>query len=165
LRIDWGYLYLAAPAGAGVSEVATDRQTARSAFLESGRLPDSDDLSEHRPARRRMPVLAYGFDLGKVSASPVSRYLMLAYDDLFSIEYFHRRLRPWWRRKGDEASDLLRNAYRDFESLRAQSQAFDEEVMSDLRRAGGEQYARLAALAYRQTIAAHKLVAMWTVHL
>jgi uncharacterized damage-inducible protein DinB len=159
LRIDWGYLYLAAPAGAGVWEAATDRQTARSAFQESGRLPDADDFSEHRPARRRMPVLAYGFDLGKVSASAVSRYLMLAYDDLFSIEYFQRRLRPWWRRKGDEASDLLRNARRDYEALRAQSQAFDEELMSDLRRAGGEQYARLAALAYRQTVAAHKLVA------
>ncbi len=106
-----------------------------------------------------MPVLAYAFDLGTVAAAPVSRHLMLAYDDLFSIEYFQRRLRPYWRRKGAEAQDLLRDAWRDYDALAAQSKTFDEELMDDLRRIGGEEYAQLTALAYRQTIAAHKLVA------
>lgn len=159
LRIDWGYLYLAAEAGNGVTETATDRQEAWTAFIETGRLPDSDDLSIHRPARGRVPALAYAFDLATVGSSPVTRHLLLAYDDIFSIEYFQRRLRPYWRRKGAEAQDLLREARRDYESLARQSQAFDEELMADLRRVGGEEYARLAALAYRQTIAAHKLAA------
>ena len=35
---------------------------------------------------------------------------MLAYDDGYSIEYFNRKLRPWWRRNGAEANDLLRDA-------------------------------------------------------
>lgn len=158
LRIDWGYLYVATAAGPGVSEVAIDRQVVRSSFQTTGLLPDSDDLTVHRPARRRMPVLAYAFDLGAVAAAPVSRHLMLAYDDLFSIEYFQRRLRPYWRRKGAEAQDLLRDAWRDYDALAAQSKTFDEELMDDLRRIGGEEYAQLTTLAYRQTIAAHKLV-------
>jgi hypothetical protein len=116
-------------------------------------LPDSDDLGAPRN-----PVLAMSVDLGQVAAQPVSRYLMLAYDDLYSIEYFQRRERPWWRRNSAEAGDLLRSARRDHDALLERSIRFDDELMADLRRAGGERYARLAALAYRQTLAAHKLV-------
>jgi hypothetical protein len=48
---------------------------------------------------------------------------------------------------------------RDHDSLLEKSKAFDDQLMTDMRQAGGEKYARLASLAYRQTLAAHKLVA------
>ncbi len=155
LRIDWGYVYLAPDKPAGVSEAVLDRRAARRSFQNEGRLPDTDDFSDSRTPRTR-PALAITVDLGEL---PASRYLMLAYDDLFSIEYFERRLRPWWRRTGAGMPDLLRAAARDYASLAARSKEFDDELMGDLRRAGGEKYARIAALAYRQTLAAHKLVA------
>jgi hypothetical protein len=157
LRIDWGYLYVAAPHGPGLSEVAADRRVAWTAFVEKGQLPDSDNLEIDAPARFRMPVLAYSFDLGKVGRAVVSRHLILAYDDLYSIEYFHRRLRPYWHTSRVEVEDLLRNALREYEPLEHRCKTFDEELMADLKRAGGEEYALLCALAYRQTIAAHKL--------
>src|SRR5450432_154555 len=156
LRIDWGYLYLAADKPEGVSEAVSGRALARASFDKTGRVPNSDDLAD---ARRAGPVLAMALTLGTVGAATVSRYLMLAYDDLYSIEYFERRERPWWRRHGAEASDLIRDARRDHASLLERSQRFDDELMADLRHAGGEKYARLAVLAYRQTLAAHKLVA------
>ena len=74
---------------------------------------------------------------------------MLAYDDLYSIEYFQRRERPWWRRKGAEASDLIRAARKEHDSLLARSRRFDEELTADLKRTGGDAYAGLATLAYR----------------
>ncbi len=150
LRIDWGYLYLAADRAEGVSEAALDRDQARTAFDTSGRLPNSDEMATPRNA-----VLAYAVDF----ARPGSRYLMLAYDDLYSIEYFQRRERPYWRRKGAEASDLLRLGRKEHDTLLAKSRKFDEELTADLKRAGGDAYAGLAILAYRQTLAAHKLVA------
>ncbi len=153
LRIDWGYLYLAADNPEGVAQVAADRRAARAAFESSGQLPASDELGE-----ARSPVLASVVDLG-TSAAPRSRYLMIAYDDLYSIEYFERRLRPWWRRNGEGAADLLRAGRRDYPALAEKTRAFDNQLMTDLRRAGGEKYTRLAALAYRQALAAHKLVA------
>jgi hypothetical protein len=160
LRIDWGYLYLAADKPEGVTEAITSSQQGRAAFTGTGRLPDSDDLSDGlRGGRAPGPVLAFCVNLGKIASQPVSRYLMIAYDDLYAIEYFERRERAWWRRNGADAAELLRMGRRDHDALLEKSKAFDGQLMADLRQAGGEKYARLAALAYRQTLAAHKLVA------
>jgi hypothetical protein len=159
LRIDWGYLYLAGDRPDGVSSLAGTRQEARAAFEAAGRMPDSDDFRDRAAQRGAVQVLAFGIELGSIGARPVSRYLMIAYDDLYSIEYFERREPAWWRRNGMGAADLLRSARRDHDSLAARGARFDEELMADLRQAGGEKYARLASLAYRQTLAAHKLVA------
>jgi hypothetical protein len=166
LRIDWGYLYLADDEGGGVSAAVGPRPAIRAAFEHGGErgglLTYSDDFTEH-PAGSRSPgpVLAMAIDLGPVGSgpAPVSRYVMLAYDDLYSIEYFERKERAWWRRNGADAAELIRMARRDHNSLWKRALAFDDSLMSDLRKAGGDRYAQLAALAYRQTLAAHKLVA------
>ena len=107
-------------------------------------------------ARRRWPLRSIW---ARLAREPVARHLILAYDDLYSIEYFHQRLRPYWRRNGAQAADLLTTAEHEYDSLRAESEQFDGQLMADLTRVGGEKYARLAALAYRQSLAAHKLVA------
>ena len=158
LRIDWGHLYAAARKGEARATAGSGAMCAR-AFVESGQVPETLDDRMPRAAGDRAPVLAFAFDLGKVGAEVVSRHLMLAYDDEYSITYFRRNLRPYWRRAGAGADELLRRAEADYEGLAARCRAFDEELMADLIRAGGEKYARLAALAYRQALAAHKLAA------
>ena len=60
---------------------------------------------------------AIRFDLGLVGESLATRHVLLAYDDLYSIKYFGTRLRPYWRRDGAEAADLLRVAERDYAVL------------------------------------------------
>jgi hypothetical protein len=163
LRIDWGYLYVAAPESSGVSEAATERSTAREEFAGNGPLNPIDTFGEHNPRTRysevRAPVLAFAFDLGAVGAQPVSRHLMLAYDDLYSLEYFNRRVRPYWRRNGMDAAGLLKAASSDYEALVRRCTEFDQKLMADLEAAGGKPYAQICALAYRQSIAAHKLAA------
>ena len=159
LRIDWGYLYLAAPAGEGISTAAVERRAAAGSFKRTGKLPSTDDFEIHRARRNLLPALAYAFDMGKVGSAQASRHMVVAYDDLYSIEYFQRKLRPYWRRKGADAVALLESAMSEYEAVAAESVRFDDALMADLRRAGGEDYARLSALAYRQAIAAHKLVA------
>jgi hypothetical protein len=158
LRIDWGYVYAAAPRRTTRTALGPAAACRRS-FLDMGGLPIRDDRRMPRAANDGSPVMALAFDLGRVSAAPVSRYLMLAYDDLYSIAYFRQRLRPYWRRHGAGARDLLERAARDYPALQARCRAFDHELMTDLTRIRGQKYARLCALAYRQCLAGNKLVA------
>ncbi|HLH04406.1 MAG TPA: DUF4965 domain-containing protein [Bryobacteraceae bacterium] len=159
LRIDWGYLYLVAPPITGTAQAAVTRPEAIETFSKTGRVPLSDDLKLDQPYAQDLPVLADSIDFGMVTATPVSHHVLIAYDDLYSVEYFERRLRPYWRRKGMEIDELLRAALADYPSLEQKGAAFDRELTADLTRAGGEKYAQLASLAYRQTFAAHKLTA------
>ncbi len=158
LRIDWGHLYLAVPAGEGVRDVVASDRVARNAFAQEGSLPLQDDRAMPRAANDDWPVLACMIELGKVEKKLVVRHALLAYDDQHSIEYMNQKLRPWWRRGGAEASDLLVQAEKDFPTVLRRCQSFDRELLADLWQAGGQEYARLASLAYRQAIAAHKLV-------
>jgi hypothetical protein len=159
IRIDWGYLYVVAPPGAGTDQVITTWREARNGFAETGSIPD-DDVETPEPAgesRRDGPTLAYRFDLGKVGLTPVSRYVFLAYDERFAVQYLDRWLRPYWRRKITSIANLLEDSMRDYESLTARCRQFDQELMADLERVGGEDYALLAALAYRESFAAQGL--------
>jgi len=161
LRIDWGYLYLAAPQSAKVLRDCLWRNQSAAALAgemiaaPGARDPDGKQV----PHEAQAVVGAMQFNLGKVSSRPVSCWLMLAYDDLYSIQYMQKNLRPYWRRTGWEAADLLKAAANDYESLQKRCAAFDKELMADLTKAGGEKYAKLCALAYRQCFAAGKFVA------
>jgi hypothetical protein len=158
-RIDWGYFTIAVPSAQCHESVMAPARLARKGFAELNRLPDDDDVRMPRPARDDWAVLACVYDLGKVTTNPATCYLMLGYDDGFSIEYFASKLRPWWRRGGMEFPELLRTAQKEYRALVPRCAKFDGELMADLDKAGGANYARLCALAYRQCIAAHKLVA------
>lgn len=157
VKIDWGYLYAAAPAETVLHEVATDEQTILKSFVERGKLPGSDDTKMPRAADEGWPSLAFSWDLGGVGARAVSRHLILAYDEIYPVEYFHVRLRPFWQSGGIDITAMLQNAERDYNGLEAECEKFDRKLVADLGRAGGEQYALLASLAYRQAFAANKL--------
>lgn len=158
LRIDWGYLYLSVPHGAGNMTALTGAEAGRRAFVETGTVPNADEIASPRPVHNGWPVLACSLPLGSVMDVPVSRHILLAYDDIFSIEYFYRKVRPYWRRDGMEIADLLQTAPKDYQPLTDRCAVFDQELTADLTRIGGEKFAALCALAFRQCIAAHKLV-------
>jgi len=157
IRIDWGYLYIAARKDAVASRTFAGRGVVQNGFADDGL--QSAVASPESPAGAEAVCAALALKPQTVSKKPVSCWLMVAYDDLYSIQYMKKNLRPYWRRNGWEAADLLKASAKDYKSLKKSCAAFDEKLMADLTKVGGEQYARLAALAYRQCFAAGKFVA------
>jgi hypothetical protein len=157
-RIDWGYAYAAALSSQAKAAIGAD-QTLVSAFAAGSGLPSEDDKRMPRAVNDEQPVMAFVFDLGNVSGTPVTRQVIVAYDEIYAIKYFGRKLRPYWRRKGETASEMLRKAARDYPKLAQRCAEFDEQLVADATKIGGAKYAQMCALAYRQCAAACGLAA------
>ncbi len=132
------------PAIAGLSTIAVGSQSqtvlGRSGDdlrIDWGYLYLSTPLTQQPQWQEHRLVL----DLGSVADKETSRWLLLAYDDLYSIQYMKENLRPYWRRNGWEAGDPLQSAAKSYDDLSRRCRSFDEELMVDLREAGGENYA------------------------
>jgi hypothetical protein len=151
LRIDWGWLFLCGSAdkdlhiGAG-SEKKTLQQFLHMQVTGSG---ESDE------AKSQALTALFEFQQGPVSSD---KKLLLAYDDSYSIEYFHEKEQAWWKKEGGGMEKLLIKAMTDYKLIKSRCEAFDRQLYQDAGQAGGEVYAKLCVAAYRQSLAAHKLV-------
>jgi len=152
LRIDWGHLYLVPPTGAQ-SAIASDNVN-RGAFLGGKPLPSSDDLQMPRQADDNWPVLGTSFSL----APGVGSTITVAYDDQDSLLWLRRPVQEFWRRKGQGFGDMVANAISQESTWRTKAEEFDKDLRAKATRVGGEQYADIATLAYRQSLGAHKIV-------
>ncbi len=81
-----------------------------------------------------------------------------AYDDIESIEYFGKPLRSYWNKDGQTITEAISEAANEYGELKIRCKEFADKLYDDAVKAGGEKYAELLSLAYRQVIAAHKLV-------
>jgi hypothetical protein len=157
-RINWGYAYAAAPSGLSRAAIGA-AAVLETSFAGKGGLSAADDTRMPRAVRDAEPVLAFAFDLGSVGEQSVQRQVIVAYDELFAIKYYGKRLLPYWARNGLKIAQLLQTASRDYEKLLARCRAFDKELMADMTKVGGEKYAQITALSYRECVAANGLAA------
>lgn len=83
---------------------------------------------------------------------------LLAYDDIESIEYFKKPLKSYWNKDGKSIPEAICEACNDYESTVSRCDDFSNKLYDKAFNAGGEKYAEILTLAYRQVMAAHKLV-------
>ena len=146
-RIDWGYMYLAVPKNRGaVNYVSKDFGTG-SAKLKSSTVVGTQYF------------LNSILNFGKVSSNTDEQFVMLAYDDVVSVQYFGKNLKPWWRNNPAETIELqMTKASDQYPQLIKKCESFDDSMYKKASEVGGKNYAELCELAYRQSISAHKLV-------
>jgi hypothetical protein len=164
VRIDWGQLFLVAEASRVASSSLVPHPEAHASFAENGRLPDADsaDVAIEPNRWREVATLDLCFDFGQVTPggdSDASRTALLAYDEGEALEFLHRRLPPVWRQGEAGPAELIHSCIDRHATWRRTAQREDDALMQELCEVGGDDYAALAALCFRQCLGGQKLVA------
>jgi len=152
IRINWGYVYVAVPKGKSAAQTINSFESS----LETFESADGDKNVTIYPERQLM--LNTVFDFGKINNVAKEKYVLVGYDDLFSIQYFDQDCKAWWKKNFSSMDELLKKSNQDYAAIRLKCTDFDKKLYADALKAGGEDYAKLCVLAYRQSLAAHKLV-------
>jgi len=152
VRIDWGYMYVALKKSDSVFQNITTATLAIQKFV-SKQLSASVNLT----AGKRL-MLNTIIALGKINDQPKEKVIMLGYDELYSVQYFQRNLKPWWKQDASATiENELSKAAEDYDNIIERCEAFNTTMYKDAVKAGGENYAKLCIAAYRQAIAAHSI--------
>src|SRR5574343_463380 len=152
VRIDWGHLYAGSFQPHTLWNVYSSADLRR-IFQTGVFLPNNKVQGE----------FGDGW-IGKVSRftvtekEPVYNNDLIAYDDIESIQYFGQNLKAWWAMNGKTIFESVQEAIKDYPQVEQRSKHFDQTLFQDAEKAGGIEYAKLCVIAYRQSIAAHKLV-------
>ena len=84
--------------------------------------------------------------------------LILAYDDLASINYFGEWRKAYWTTKYKTILEAISAAFADQKKVCKQASEIDCEIEAKAKKIGGDEYSFLCAMSYRHAIAAHKLI-------
>lgn len=149
LRIDWGYLYMAVSKSAAAKQSVSATHNAAQAFTA---------IAKNTTGGKHLTLNTI-INLGNVAATPKEQTVLIGYDDVYSVQYFGQNLKPWWKKDSSTTIEQqLAQAATDYKTVLAKCEAMNQQVYNDAKEAGGEEYAKLCELAYRQSIAAHKLL-------
>ena len=151
LRINWGYMYIAAPVSEKAKQYISTNEESISFTSKANSLKNITE-GKHLMLNTILPF-------GNVDEAGKEEFLLIGYDDLYSIQYFHNNLKPWWKLDPSQTIEKqLALASKEYSNTLSRCEAFNKQMYADAFKAGGEEYAKLCVLAYRQSIAAHKLV-------
>ena len=86
------------------------------------------------------------------------KLFLFAYDDIDSMVYFGENLKAYWKNDGKTIEEAISEAANEYDELLSKCNAFSDKLITEATAKGTEKYAEMLTLAYRQVMAAHKLV-------
>ena len=151
LCIDWGTLHLIAP---DCETFVIDSESRTRTFRGWGAPanPRMEDGLTLRPMDGYPSIACQK----TVTAKEMSGFVCIGYDDIKSIRYYGENIDAYWKCDGDTFADVAKKALEEYDQIKVRVAACEEELMSRARKIS-DKYAQMVALAYRQTIASHKL--------
>jgi len=151
VMIDWGYQYLASDSFTGAGKTAD----LHSYFEKTGYLSSPVPYTA-KPVDGQQ-ALAVAKVWRNHDNSSHRTIFLYGYDEVYPVEYFGERQPAYWHSMYKEMKDLLKVTMENVAQDLEKAEAFDFKHLSELAAKGGERYATLCALAYRQTMAAMKV--------
>jgi len=156
-RIEWGYVHLYAPDQPAFVDTALVKEWDLMKSGPDAPYPEESDLKREA---YRAHLLAARYQQKVTPMQEMTSHLVVAYDDLHAaIEVAHRPVPGYWGRQGKSFAEMLAEVGESYHEVRERCAAFDAAFNAEMAERGGSQYRDLCALAYRQSIAGHKLVA------
>ena len=151
VTIDWGYLhlcdkdaYIAGPPKMHGGIQAIGRST------DTRKITHNFSLNKIYNAHSDMPYLYTVKD-------ELSGVIAVAYDEIKPIEYFYTQVDEYYTKYFDSFEDMVKAAIKEYPEIKKMCDEFDSRLMAESGELS-ETYAYITSLAYRQAIAAHKLI-------
>ncbi|MFI5161334.1 MAG: glutaminase domain-containing protein [Sphingobacteriales bacterium] len=156
LRIDWGYMQVGVPKIDNDIQYITPAKDVVNPFV--GKILTGQDTVKGKQLSLNTII-----PFGNVGRSFVQHYVEIGYDENFSVEFFGYQLKPWWSADGTKIlgrtmDKELNKASDDYAVVMKKCDDFNRLIYNDALKAGGNKYAALCVMAYRQSVAAHTLV-------
>ena len=146
VRIEWGYLHLVHPNAEVLPIKASRWKYFKGRYAERFR-----DINLSAPIPHgKLPTLC-------THSEKLSDTVVFAYDDVHSIVHYGKPVDAYYKSVYGDFETMLNVAVTEADTLRAACAAFDAEMMAEMQAVSPE-YEKIGSLAYRQAIAAHKLV-------
>ncbi len=157
-QIDWGYVYLYSEITDDKDITVGDRSAVIGTFQSTGGVEPTKTSTTCDGGT--YPAMSYIHNLGKVGTDGTGSYVMVAYDDLYSITFLGSKRKAYWTTLYSRMTftNMMRQTYNGYADIMQRCRTLDERIYDDGYKAGGVKYAELLSGSYRQTMAAHKLV-------
>lgn len=151
LRINWGYLHIAAPSGTlGMTDDFGKVEYYRQQYI-----PDRNFYGKEIKVSDEYPVLYYA-NKYEIEKNEVTDFFCVAYNDIHSLEYFGKKIDAYYKKDGETFIEILQEAIDNYNEILQKVDEFDNKLLKMANEISGD-YAKLVSVAYRQVIAAHKL--------
>ena len=151
VTIDWGYLHLC-----DKDAYVTEPPTMSSGVKCIGRTTDvrrmthNYTLNKVYNAHSDMPYLF-------TEKTELSGVITVAYDEIKAIEYFHDQVDEYYTKYFGSFEEMVRAAMKEYPEIKKLCDEFDAKLTAETSKLS-EEYEYITSLAYRQAIAAHKLI-------
>ncbi len=154
LRIDWGYVYVAAPQSEKAMQSIASPQMSIDNF-SSGKMPQHVTQTTGKQL-----MLNTVLPLGKISSTEQESHLLIGYDEDYAVQFFGQNLRPYWNKDGNTTIEQqLALAERNYKEVVNKCDAFNTQLYNDATSSRRRRVCKaLRSCISPKSIAAHQVL-------